>query len=157
MTKARFTPGPWAASGHYVYRDGPGAQGSIPLAHTLSDFKGIAERDANARLIAEAPAMLEALRNLLPLWSSGIDEPWVRDARAILARIDGPTAQAGGAIGGDEGPALRTVRADHLVALIRAARSYADDLETGLSDGTYDDEADLDAVNAALSALEGEA
>ena len=48
-------------------------------------------------LIDEAPAMLAALRNLLPLWSSGIDEPWVRDARAILARIDGaapaPTAQ----------------------------------------------------------------
>lgn len=38
-----------------------------------------------------------------------------------------------------------------LTALIGAAQSYADDLESGLADGTYDDPADLDAVQAALA------
>lgn len=51
---------------------------------------------------------------------------------------------------------LVTVRADHLAALVEAAGKYADDLETGLEDGTYEDRADLDAVRAALAAVQGE-
>lgn len=50
-----------------------------------------------------------------------------------------------------------TVRADHLAALVEAAGKYADDLETGLEDGTYEDRADLDAVKAAIAAVQGEA
>ena len=51
---------------------------------------------------------------------------------------------------------LVTVRADHLAALVGAAGKYADDLETGLEDGTYEDRADLDAVRAALAVVRGE-
>lgn len=51
---------------------------------------------------------------------------------------------------------LVTVRADHLAALVEAAGKYADDLETGLEDGTYEDRADLDAVQAAIAAVQGE-
>lgn len=63
----------------------------VAQVHPRADLAGtIALHNAQQ----EAPAMLAALRNLLPLWSSGIDEPWVRGARAILSRIDGaPSAQ----------------------------------------------------------------
>ena len=50
-----------------------------------------------------------------------------------------------------------TVRVHHLAALVEAAGKYADDLETGLEDGTYEDRADLDAVKAAIAAVQGEA
>lgn len=42
-----------------------------------------------------------------------------------------------------------------LVTLLKAAKAYADDLESGLADGTYDDRADLDAVRETLSDLSG--
>jgi hypothetical protein len=44
--------------------------------------------------------------------------------------------------------------ADHLAALIKAARAYADDLDSGLADGLYDHRADLDRVRAALAHFE---
>jgi hypothetical protein len=43
-----------------------------------------------------------------------------------------------------------TVPASVLKALVGAAESYAEDLSTGLDDGTYDDRADLDEVEAAI-------
>lgn len=43
-----------------------------------------------------------------------------------------------------------SIPADTLRALVGAAESYAEDLSTGLDDGTYDDRADLDAVNTAI-------
>lgn len=66
-----------------------------------TDGRGEAEASANARLIAEAPAMLEALRKAVePLgWAEpGEDREYAAlraisalrsDFRAILARIDG--------------------------------------------------------------------
>ena len=53
------------------------------------------ERDASARLIAEAPAMLDALRDSVrrcegKLRGDGIgaDPVWLQNYRALLARID---------------------------------------------------------------------
>lgn len=48
------------------------------------------------------------------------------------------------------------VSAAVLAALVGAARSYAEDLASGLDDGTYDDEADLTAVEAALEIVDPE-
>jgi hypothetical protein len=45
--------------------------------------------EANARLIAAAPDLLASLKELMPLWSSGIDEPWVQRARAAIAKAEG--------------------------------------------------------------------
>lgn len=64
----------------------------------------VAYDEADAPLIAEAPAMLAALRNLTEAAASLIDyhdddetEAAIADARAILFRIDGaPTAQLAG-------------------------------------------------------------
>ena len=33
--------------------------------------------------------LVEALESLLPLWSSGIEEPWIVKARATLAKAKG--------------------------------------------------------------------
>lgn len=44
------------------------------------------------------------------------------------------------------------IQRDHLQALQTAAMHYADDLESGLADGTYSDRADLDDVREALKA-----
>lgn len=43
-----------------------------------------------------------------------------------------------------------TISAADLRALMQAASAYADDLASGLDDGTYDDEAGLSGVTAAL-------
>lgn len=160
--------------------------------------------------IAEAPAMVEALRWALSMAEEAIlvrengddpeDTPDICEMhraelerhRAILSRIDGagdtlPDAPAltatcphcGRDNTGHEGEPcaddcpqywegkgkphpehptgeLVTVSADHLAALVEAAGKYADDLETGLEDGTYEDRADLDAVQAALAVVQGE-
>lgn len=79
---------------------------------------------------------------------AGTDADWL----AVTASRDNP----GGAIG-EAGGGVRTVRADHLAALVGAATSYAEDLASGLEDGTYSDRADLEAVNAAIAAVTGEA
>jgi hypothetical protein len=42
------------------------------------------------------------------------------------------------------------IRRDTLASLVGAADSYSDDLSSGLADGTYDDEADLQSVEAAI-------
>lgn len=118
--------------------------------------------------IAEAPAMVEALREVTKALGEIDDYPMATGlspdvqnnaldkAFAILSRIDG----AGNTLPDAPVPAptgeLVTVRVDHLAALVEAAGKYADDLETGLEDGTYDDRADLDAVRAALAVVRGE-
>lgn len=41
------------------------------------------------RLFAAAPELLAALQELLPMWASGIDEPWVKRARDAIAKATG--------------------------------------------------------------------
>jgi hypothetical protein len=91
-TNAKHTPGPWQYDNtrkHYTERDVIRRNGLIVcLLPSRGSMMPDAERDSNARLIAEAPAMAEALRDLLECakWGNPFD---FDKARAILARIDG--------------------------------------------------------------------
>ena len=94
------TPGPWAASNYH-------ALGGYPVRTVEPDTIPIAIVPdlADARLIAEAPAMLEALRAIrakaaecgndtsAPDHVAALFYDIVEDANDILARIDGEAAQ----------------------------------------------------------------
>lgn len=56
----RFTPGPWRRIGHRLIVTTRGA--GLPICNVLPGGVGAEQADANERLIAAAPAMLEALR-----------------------------------------------------------------------------------------------
>jgi hypothetical protein len=97
MTK--HTPGPWTLDGHNlssvirctVPRGHPDAK------HTCGDYETIAECGgdnwkANARLIAAAPDMLEALRTIVeygPQSGMKADAPMLIAARAAIAKAEG--------------------------------------------------------------------
>lgn len=102
---ARHTPGPWEP----IRLDSPDAKNCYDLYHLykksgtsqkVANIRvhgvGQKERDANARLIVEAPAMLEALQCLDGLGSIAFEDSAgykacvyeaIQKARAILARI----------------------------------------------------------------------
>lgn len=93
MTQTTHTPGPWSLrmtgwqtnpAAIYSPRR-PGAVACIPARTSVP----LDEQSANARLIAAAPDLLAALEELLPMWSSGIDEPWVERARNAIAKAKG--------------------------------------------------------------------
>lgn len=131
-----------------------------------------AECKAAAIALDAAPAMLAALQLIVAERGHGgtLDgTPELAAAEAAIAAATGAPicddpataaaanlSRAGLIEAAGEALALAapivTIRADHLAALIGAAESYAEDLETGLADGTYDDRADLDAVQAAIAA-----
>ena len=90
---ARFTPGPWEARPYY-YQDGDGADKRLidtafmdTIAEVRMGHDDIAgDIDANARLIAAAPDMFEALNDLL----TRPTDPAARiRARAALAKAIG--------------------------------------------------------------------
>ena len=67
--ETKHTPGPWKAVGLTVCQVPPGGREIIFGAHnTRSGDKD--ERQANARLIAAAPELLEALREFVSLMPS---------------------------------------------------------------------------------------
>ena len=67
--ETKHTPGPWEAVGLTVCQVPPGGREIIFGAHnTRSGDKD--ERQANARLIAAAPELLEALREFVSLMPS---------------------------------------------------------------------------------------
>lgn len=97
---ARHTPGPWHQG------EGNGEGSIFPAAGRMRMEKGgttlypictmvtgweAAEDAANAALVAEAPAMAQALRDLCE-WAErtgGWESPCWDRARALLARLDG--------------------------------------------------------------------
>jgi len=104
---AQHTPGPWVAyeweCSPRFNEDGNRYWGIKPekfhYGAAYLDASGWMS-EANARLIAEAPAMLEALVDALPYLECAIDDPHykpgraaavVKNVRAILARVDGGT------------------------------------------------------------------
>lgn len=122
MTNAQHTPGPWWPSQNtagawcvLTYRDHqtPHEAGAIASAYGASICSNIGDHTeqrtrgneaANARLIAEAPAMLEALRTVSGKIGSYHDAETASSrahiisdieasVSAILARIDGEAAQ----------------------------------------------------------------
>ena len=95
---SNFTPGPWkqARSEGYIIVDN-GIRPSTVIAHAWSvDIHKPEEWKANARLIAAAPALYEALKNLVNEIAVMGDMGWynedggfVRKAQAALALVDG--------------------------------------------------------------------
>lgn len=98
---ATHTPGPWSLdlknidmdlSGH-VSVDAPNHGALAQVVWLMADDKSLGRNspmcEANARLIAAAPDLLASLQELLPMWSSGIEEPWVQRARDAIAKATG--------------------------------------------------------------------
>jgi hypothetical protein len=96
---AKHTPGPWHVEqgiNDYDILVTPDGRAPARLA-------GYVEREADARLIAAAPELLEALRHLCGALNMSDDDHedfadscadvveflWQHDARALLARIEG--------------------------------------------------------------------
>jgi len=93
--KTKHTAGPWIAEGTYVGDGKPcGEFQSLVIADCESRHRQAKEQLANARLIAAAPELLEALRDLLGAASLSaargvafsIDSPGIVAARAAIAR-----------------------------------------------------------------------
>jgi len=57
------------------------------LGLTLAEMGSIVRAE---RIKRKGPELVEALRACLPVWESGIREPWVENARTLLAEIDAP-------------------------------------------------------------------
>ena len=99
MSEVKHTPGPWQWTQHFdptisIYKDGFGT-----LARLYDSAAGTGK--ANARLIAAAPDLLEALKTLVPMldeWHKehpdcvGDKEPHaIKAARAAIAKATGKT------------------------------------------------------------------
>jgi hypothetical protein len=93
VSGARFTPGPWLVDPMCAQVNAP-AKGMLPVAQMLwpTDERTEAETEANARLIAAAPDLYEALVELVQLYD--VDQaifprPGYAAARAALAKAEG--------------------------------------------------------------------
>jgi hypothetical protein len=89
-----YTPGPWVTRaitcdniGHHVRiaKFHPGAGAYQIIADCSYEATRGMDCEANARLIAEAPTMLDFIRHIA---EHSIEDIARREARAILARID---------------------------------------------------------------------
>jgi len=85
------TPGPWAAEGHYVHAEG---LRFVAVSGGVSSCKE-SEAFANARLIAAAPELLSALRNIEEVLTKSreqnptLDPFPLMEARAAIAKATG--------------------------------------------------------------------
>jgi hypothetical protein len=102
-TKAKHTPGPWRLDAYRdsgrpnpgtIVADNPHGEGAEEVASINWIAGGFhAEQVANARLIAAAPELLEALTALMEFWDSGSPvhpgAEVVSEARAAIAKATG--------------------------------------------------------------------
>ncbi len=91
MNTAKHTPGPWNCVDPHVIR-GPK---NVVVAKTLDSKEGYEIKQANAHLIAAAPAMYEALKEWCdyyaaynPIRDKRI-EPFIKLTRQALAQAEG--------------------------------------------------------------------
>lgn len=88
-TETKHTPGPWRAKQYGKYGEWKVLQADELRHHICTDIRGLDGMDeANARLIAAAPTLLEALQELLTYlgdWDDPTHETCVK-ARAAIAR-----------------------------------------------------------------------
>jgi len=92
---SKHTPGPWVAQGRYI-----GVKGHMSYIGECGDQNGNWTNEpmavANARLIAAAPDLLEALKSLIDMDIAYKRGPVVEDAvtkaRAAIAKAQGETA-----------------------------------------------------------------
>ena len=104
MTKQKHTEGPWFADAHGriwrrppsdLFENGGGVAGDKPLAFVVAGWAGEGVTgypvEDNARLIAAAPDLLEALIELADTGAEawGEDRPCVRWAYAAIANATG--------------------------------------------------------------------
>ena len=87
-----YTPGPWTRGyGNYVYRDDGSPRDGQSLIATCMPLNGAMDElqiaFANARLIAAAPELLEALEDMLTLMGPLDDVEHIRRKQAALAAI----------------------------------------------------------------------
>ena len=87
MNTAKHTPGPWNCVDPHVIR-GPK---NVVVAKTLDSKEGYEIKQANAHLIAAAPAMYEALQQSLVLVELAALEEW---GRAVRGEQQPPTTEA---------------------------------------------------------------
>ena len=87
----KHTPGPWSywngicSPGGRVTQDETGTHIAIPTVYANAQLT-----DANARLIAAAPELFEALKSVLDMASSGVPNfGTVVSARAAIAKSTG--------------------------------------------------------------------
>lgn len=96
---SKHTPGPWRAMGVMV--EHPNGSVADICSCNLADFgqhnymRSYEEMCADARLIAAAPELLEALRALDMLFSPVVSDStqayWIDKARAAIAKATGET------------------------------------------------------------------
>ncbi|GFM87766.1 hypothetical protein PSCICO_31650 [Pseudomonas cichorii] len=94
MTKHKHTPGPWRHEGPDYFHDfnilHPGD--SLAVAAVVSNMRQLPEIEANAKLIAAAPELLESLSNLVGLARLGAAN--ISKYHAALAHAESVIAKA---------------------------------------------------------------
>lgn len=91
MNTTKHTPGPWKCIDPHVIRDPK----NVVVAKTLDSKEGYEIKQANAHLIAAAPAMYEALKALVEYLDTQVQagklDDWkhVLVARQALAQAEG--------------------------------------------------------------------
>jgi len=90
MTEAKYTPGPWIVNPFNAWVELPGVNAPICAMLWRTELRSEDETLANARLIAAAPELVEALREFVD--SAIADLELIEQARALLAKIDGEQA-----------------------------------------------------------------
>lgn len=102
-TEGGHTPGPWEVCGQFVrtsFRHGePGAAG-LMIADVRFGIWPPAQHEANARLIAAAPALLEALKLAREICEDAEKDTYMDVPEEVLSQIDAALAQA---TGGEDG------------------------------------------------------
>ena len=87
----KFTPGMWIVDYCTPHGSGDGYHRVLGAdGEVVCDFPG-EDTDMEAvyaQLMAAAPALLQCVKDLVPIWESGIDEPWVAGARALVKRLE---------------------------------------------------------------------
>lgn len=97
--KAAHTPGPWKVGESYYVLAGP-EDGHLAACFNYVKGLGTVPQYANARLIAAAPELLEALKdvlkacgeqglNVIETEEGGPDAEWAVRAEAVIAKAEG--------------------------------------------------------------------
>lgn len=93
MTTPTHTPGPWRLENHsgyrFLFKINSGAKGH-PLGVTFQPIAGLSDREneANARLIASAPDMLDALQAIVDAFGDQ-DSILIDQCKAALNKATG--------------------------------------------------------------------
>lgn len=96
QTKTKHSPAPWVATKdkhgrNYIWKKGDELEGSNRLSIAATHYN----HEANARLIASAPCLLEALKGMVETWNGPRDQAalkfahWVNKANLAISKAEG--------------------------------------------------------------------